>query len=291
MREGTAPASSRAPAADFGMTLSAGGGRGGGASAAAGLKWSKVQDFKTQEEALRFVMECQPIDYRPVEDGLDDKPFPRFESTRDAFEFARKMEPWPSEFVSVEPTFRRHLRIRKIEQTELRMPTSGAVSSRRMSARKSMALNRGVARGSRLVDAILTVKEVNPWLVEAAGSLFERPESLRDLHKDATLQKYFVAVAPEIEKKVLAEGFRVKRRCSIPCSATPKEARHAFQRATSGGEQQGRRPTSPRASVLAVTLPPDSGIDVVAHREGGFLIRCKELPASCFSRVRRQGGL
>merc|ERR1711933_409299 len=126
-----------------------------------------------------------------------------------------------------------------------------------------------------------STKERKPWMVEAAGSIFDRPPSLRDLKEGCA--RYFIAVAPDVEKRVLAEGFRVKRRCSIPCSATPQEALAAFSRTE---QRQGRSPNAD-AKVLAVTLPQDALTDVIRHREGGFLIRRTELSPGCFSRIKR----
>jgi len=254
--------------------------------------WSKVRDFKTMEEAMHFVMECQPIDYRPLGCYLGPEGFPKFESransplgrAQKAFQYVMNMDPLPQEFVSVEGKFRRRVRVRKLDEEELRESRSGPAAVQRK--RKTVGGLRG-ARGARLLETVLAAKELKAFVVEVAGELFDRPPSLRCLNNHAANTRFFIAVSPEIEKKVLVEGYRVKRRCSIPCSATPKEAREAFRRETS--EKQAGRPTSPRISVLAVSLPPELGIDVVAHKAGGFLIRTKELPAGCFSRLRRVG--
>merc|ERR1711972_566425 len=74
--------------------------------------WGEAQSFKTQEEALRFVMECQPFDYQPLrqEHEFEPEPFPRWESGREAFEWIMAhMSPLPSEFVSNVGDFRRRL--------------------------------------------------------------------------------------------------------------------------------------------------------------------------------------
>jgi len=43
-----------------------------------------------------------------------------------------------------------------------------------------------------------------PWLIEAAGNIFESTP-VRSL-SETTSQRLFLAVAPELEKKVLTEG-------------------------------------------------------------------------------------
>mmetsp|Transcript_12060 Transcript_12060/g.34478 ORF Transcript_12060/g.34478 Transcript_12060/m.34478 type:complete len:481 (-) Transcript_12060:426-1868(-) len=249
--------------------------------------WSKVGEFATLPEALRFVMECQPFDFRPLRCFWGEESFPAFDNTREAYQHVMQMEPVPTEFISVERDFCRRLRIRKRVDSDV---TDGKARSSlaAMRKRKSLGFSKN-AKGAKLVESVLAAAELNAWIVEAAGSLFERPQSLRHLNNHAANARFFIAVSPDIEKKILTEGFRVQRRCSIPCSATPKDAREAFRRRESGERQDGSRgrPTSPRVSVLSVAIPPELGIDVVAHKSGGFLIRATELPASCFSRLKR----
>lgn len=228
--------------------------------------WSKVQAFYTQEEATTFVMECQPIDYRPA----CSAPFPRFDNSREALEYVLSLRPLPSEFVSVEAEFFRCLRVRHADPSELndhkgrvrllQMPGSRA---RRTSAQ--------------------TQKDVKSWFVEGCGSLFKRVSPLRAIRE--VTARFYVAVAPEVEKRILLEGYKAKRRCSIPCSVTQQEALLAFSR----NEERNGRPATTRAAVLGVCLTPEMGVDVVANRNGGFLIRTQELPRSCFSRVKRHG--
>lgn len=232
-------------------------------------RWGEVQAFKTQEEALRFVIECQPIDYQPETGGWQ---LPRFDGSREAYAYVLKMRPMPSHFVSTSAEFRRRLRIRLMDPGE------------------SKANNPAKALLRRSVSSILhksratTMQDAKPWMVEASGPLFDRPATLRDLRECGT--RFFIAVAPDMEKRVLAEGFKVTKRCSVPCSATPQEALAAYSRHE---ERAGRRPSF-RASVLVVNLVPDMNIDVIGSRQGGFRLRCRELPPSCLARLKRSGG-
>mmetsp|Transcript_14897 Transcript_14897/g.44951 ORF Transcript_14897/g.44951 Transcript_14897/m.44951 type:complete len:210 (-) Transcript_14897:52-681(-) len=205
------------------------------------------------------------------------------------------MQPVPTEFVSAATDFKRRLRVRHVPVQE-RLPAQDAFpfGSRGSSRERRSLLSKRTSLSLPPDSARKSTKEPKPWLVEAAGALFDRPGSLRGLRACAPrLPRYFIAVAPDLERRVLVEGFRVRKRCSIPCSGTPKEALDAFgrQQQAEGARSEQRatgRAQGVRASVLAVNLPPE--IDVVAHREGGFLIRCKELPPSCFSRVKRMAG-
>lgn len=238
-------------------------------------KWDEVQSFFTQEEALRFVMECQPFDYRPKSDEQNEKPFPRFESRREALRYVLTMEPLPFEFVSVDREFSRVLRVRE----QARDAADTAIS--RLTKKRNSLIGRGRA-------SVVQQKpqEIKPWVVEATGSLFTRPPSLRALRAGCANRdrehRYFLAIAPEVEKIVLTEGYRVQRRCSIPCSPTPQDALIAFSR----NEVNQGRPPSIRAAVLEVIIPPKMDIDVISHKQGGFLIRARELPPSCFIRRR-----
>lgn len=321
-------------------------------------RWTEVQAFKTQEDALRFVMECQPFDYQPVrqpkgttgeeaEPEQQDDPFPRWESGREAMEWVMKhMSPWPSEFASNFGDFKRLLRIRQATAEEQRrqQERAAATSSSRSQARERIS-RRDSAASMRLRSMLPKIRaslsgipsdsapvqemkgDVKPWLVESCGTLFQRVASLRDLVHESSLAKsasggslgagtprYYIAVPPQEEKQILQEGYRVQRRTSIPCSATPKEAVAAFNRhaqkrppgagagaaapgapaavaAASPGGASSREANAPSAKVLVVTLPPELGVDVVAHRNGGFLIRCLELPPRCFKRLNKAGGV
>jgi len=230
--------------------------------------WREVQSFPTQQEALRFVVGCQPFPYQSVEaaQGIVE-PFPKFETGNDAFEYVIKMDPLPSEFVSIPSTFKRRLRIRKVEQQTIsEVPRASLRKSRTLGLKSRMAPP----------EAAPAVKQHKVrWVVESAGQLFERPPSLRGLCDIGN--RYYIAVTPEVAKRVLEEGFRVTRRGSIPCSATPQEACAAFMKTQSG-----------QPDILAVNLPPE--IDVVAHRESGFLIRAKELPKECFKLHKEKKG-
>lgn len=249
-------------------------------------QWAQVQAFRSRMEALRFILACQPFDYKPA--GQDFDNFPRFQNDRDQLTYVMEMSPAPEEFVSTEPMFKRRLRVRKTAPNEQKNDVASkmALKKHRLLVgryRDRAGYGQSTPHENQTADA-----NTKCWLVEAAGVLFEKPKSVRDLLE--VLQRYFVAVAPEVEKKVLAEGFRVKRRCSIPCSATPQEALAAFAnnekregkiKESADGKKQGTK-----AVVLAINLPPELGIDVVAHKDCGFQIRSQTLPASCFTRAK-----
>jgi len=253
--------------------------------------WVEVNAFKTLKEALGFVIECQPFDYRPA--GQLGESYPRFQNSRESLAHVLKMDPVPDEFVSIETMFRRRLRVRRAKPGETKEEIASKLAQRKHRAIIGRKQRETVTSTTGPEGQIL---EPKCWIVEAAGSLFERPPSLRALQDGL---RYYVAVSPEVEKKVLAEGFKVKRRSSIPASGTPQEALAAFARselrreeaalplrgATSGKQEKEHK--GPRATVLAVALTADMGIDVVAHRNGGFHIRSQYLPASCFARLRK----
>lgn len=44
-------------------------------------QWAQVQAFRSRMEALRFILACQPFDYKPA--GQDFDNFPRFQNDRD----------------------------------------------------------------------------------------------------------------------------------------------------------------------------------------------------------------
>lgn len=252
-----------------------------------GRTWVRVEGFTTREEAVSFVRICQPFEYRPVQGEVS------LESEDDA------ASPEPIEFLSAGGDFTRRLRIRKLDPIELRPQSCEAAAAAIAGTRwrtptpatPGSGSSGGLRRGPRHPTSALTqtpppqaAKELKPWAVEASGALFERPESLRALRtvRGPAPQRYFVAVAADVERRVLTEGFRVKRQFSIPCAATKKDAIVAWQ-----SKQRDGRAVTARPSVLTVTLPPD--IDVISNRDGAFRIKARELPAVCFSRCRRPG--
>merc|ERR1711924_565180 len=159
-------------------------------------EYNEVQAFKTQEDALRFVMECQPVDYQPIREEKEDfgavgfgavleEPFPKWETGREAFEWVvEHMKPWPTEFVSVSGEFKRRLRIREATAEEQKkqqeqdihkaVASSSLVRTERRS-RMNMARSTLLPKvRAAMASGTLTAhtKEVKPWLVEAAGKLF-----------------------------------------------------------------------------------------------------------------------
>lgn len=281
--------------------------------AALRTKWTVVQEFGTKEDALRFVLECQPFDYRPAGDAYDD--FPRFQNSKDCLAYVMALEPFPSEFQSCEPVFKRRLRLQLAKEGEQK-PDS---AQRKTKPRPRTVMGQPSSDGAR-------------WQVQAAGCLFETP-GLRMLAEKPPAQRYYIAVPPEMEKKVLAEGYQPQKRSSIPCSSSPQEALAAFMKVTKRMKeereqvdkrkkesqvlQQGEDSLDDRvwrhlewtaaselypvlsedlrgvrATVLAAVVPPELGFDIVACQSGGFIIRTKgrALPGSCFSRLKRPGG-
>lgn len=233
--------------------------------------WAEVSSFKSKEEAVGFVMECQPFSFAPVLDR-GSEPLPKFETNHEAVEYVLKMDPVPLHFVSTVNDFKRRLRIRFVEVTEEDSTRKAASSrSKRRVSAVAATMERAAAGAAQ-----------KPWLVEAAGSFFESPSSLRSVREAGT--KYFIAVAQDLVQTVQQEGYRVQNRCSIPLSASPQEALAAWTR-------YKKDPTTGRvhtkAVVLPVVIPPE--MDVVTHRNSGFLVRTKELPPSCF-RVKKAGG-
>lgn len=261
--------------------------------------WTVMQVFMTEEEALRFIIECQPIDYRPAE-RCGDEPCPSSSSSssREMFEYCKLMQPWPREFVAAEERFHRRLRIRKQDPPDEQPTISVSKNPVRLCSSVTAVRrvkNSAAKKQGGLADTVTNLVEARkfkPWIVEAGGSLFGRLESLRDLHRETLPSRYFIAIDAELEKKVLTEGYRVRRRCSIPCSASVAEARQAFTKLVAEKNQQlgplDHRPSSTRAVVLAVTLP--LGIDVIANRSGGYLLRTQEISPQCLKSIRRPGG-
>lgn len=250
----------------------------------ADLDWQAVQWFDDQYSALQFVLQCQPFDYQP--DGVD---WPEVKSREEALTVAQQLDPIPDEFVSTAVDFHRRLRIRHVPQEQPK--SKGGMKSRHRSQQ---------ARS----------RPQKPWVVEQSGDLFERfATNLRSLKEPGT--KYYIAVdGNEVFEKVLAEGFRVTKRTSIPCCSTPQDALAAMKR------HQDNVP-NPRAVVLTVIDLPlgkdGKPVNVIAKRATqwkpkkdrvnandprpmpaeqephGYLIQTNHIPANCFSK-RKIGG-
>jgi len=270
--------------------------------------WSLVHSFRSQEDALRFIFQCQAFQYRPS--GPED--FPRFQNREDAIAYVMAMDPLPEEFVCVEPLFKRRLRMR---QAAAPKETKAEIAQQRAKATERILIGHRPAEPA---------PQERPWLIEAAGNIFESTP-VRSL-SETTSQRLFLAVAPELEKKVLTEGWVPGKRSSVPCYATQKEALKAYlqvmRRNKEEREQAEKRKEQHRtqneegnniwnnsswtsahelfpvlsedkqdfkAAVLAVSVPAELGHRLVTNRDGGFLIRTdgKALPATCFSRVKR----
>mmetsp|Transcript_58335 Transcript_58335/g.164713 ORF Transcript_58335/g.164713 Transcript_58335/m.164713 type:complete len:424 (-) Transcript_58335:24-1295(-) len=260
----------------------AGDGAGSDSASAQDLKWVEVQAFKTEEEALRFVIECQPFAYQPMVPG-DSSPFPSFDTNAEAYQHALHMDPRPCEFLCTETEFRRRLRIRQEEASEQKEAAGGKMFVLGRKSRQATMVFGSKHRDHPLPDS--KPRNRRPWIVEAAGHIFQRPASLRALKEPGG--RFYIAMLQEVERRVLVEGFRVKRRTSIPCSATKEDAINAFNRTL--GETE--RLEKAKVGVLAVHITPEMGVEVVAKQEGGgFFIMARELPATCFSRLKRSGG-
>lgn len=243
------------------------------------VQWAEVKSFTTQEEALQFVVECQPFDCLPL--MPPGQTFPSYDSPEEAYQIVLNMHPRPTEFVSAVNDFKRRLRIVKVDPEQIRQNRAACTLLHK--AHSVLSKRRTLPSMSARQPEEVAATAPNPlaherWIVQAAGPLFERPPKLRDLSKEVGNAKYFVAVAPGTERSILSEGYTVMRRTSIPCAATPGDAVAAYLR---GEEREGLKE---QPVVLVVTVP--SHVDVVAHRKGGFLIKARELPPSCFSRKR-----
>lgn len=226
--------------------------------------WTEVNRFHTKEEAIGFVMECQPFSFAPVIENGDA--WPQFATSHEAFEYVLKMAPVPMNYSSTVNGFKRRLRIRLMDNEQEHETVRKQVPTH--SKRRTSALRQGTGP--------VATQPRKPWTVEATGTFFENPTTRQELvEKRASMRaegavKYFLAVAQDLVQMVLQEGYKVQSRCSIPLSASPQEALSAWK---SKGKDV-------KATVLTVTIPPE--IDVVPNRKQGFLVRVKELPPSCF---------
>lgn len=312
------------------------------------MDWQVVQWFDDQDAALQFVLQCQPFDYQPdgvdwpevmvnFEDGMfkaqqfwaGDKEKSRADaisewdshkktakagqwdtvevegkevkqkrdqvvsisvkSREEAVALAKQIDPIPHEFVSTAADFHRRLRIRHVPQEQPKQ-------------------RKGIQARLRTQQA--RTRPQKPWCVEQSGDLFERfATNLRSLKEPGS--KFYIAVdGNEVFEKVLAEGFRVTKRTSIPCCSTPQDALAAMKR-------HSDNVPNPRAVVLTVIDLPlgkdGKPVNVIARRPPqwkpkkdrasmedarptpaeqephGYLIQTNYLPANCFSK-RKIGG-
>merc|ERR1739848_187475 len=88
-------------------------------------------------------------------------------------------------------------------------------------------------------------------------------------------------MAQDVAATALQEGSKVKLRYSIPCSGSIADALDAWTK----NENRCNKKTGAKATVYQVLVPAD--VDIVTHREKGFLIRTQELPPSCFRPIKR----
>eukprot|EP00927_Polykrikos_kofoidii_P059833 TRINITY_DN54958_c0_g1_i1.p1 TRINITY_DN54958_c0_g1~~TRINITY_DN54958_c0_g1_i1.p1 ORF type:complete len:490 (+),score=105.16 TRINITY_DN54958_c0_g1_i1:177-1646(+) len=260
-------------------------------SEAKSFQWSKVESFNTQDEALRFVLKCQPFDFHPVM-PTGEEPFPRFDNSSEALAFATEMETPPSEFVRCIAESGRRLRIRFQEEPETQSAlksTFRKVNDRPPSVRPRQSVLGAVDAFFASVPPPKSLKEWRPWIVEGTGGLFQRAASLRDLKDASGFSRYYIAINQELERRVLIEGFRVKRRSSIPCSATVQGAIDAFKNKQTPTDlplvSSVLSSQEPAWSVLTVNVPPH--VEVVPNKSGGFCILAKELPPSCLKARQR----
>ena len=276
-------------------------------------KWTLVQTFTSQQEALHFILTRQAFEYRPA--GEDFGNFPRFQNRKDAMAYILSLEPVPEEFVSSEPLFKRRLRMRPVQSPK---ETKSEIAQQRAKATQRLLIGHSKDKTQQSFGE-------KPWVVEATGEIFETPP-LRNL-SDKLGQRFYLAVPPELEKKVLSEGYPPQKRSSVPCFASPAEAVSAclkwMRRKKEEREQLAKKRKERflehgdesddqlwgeweaaseiypvlsednsqdfKVTVLAVVIPPELGHDIITNKSGGFLIRTrgKALPASCFSRVKR----
>ncbi|CAK9083209.1 unnamed protein product [Durusdinium trenchii] len=270
--------------------------------------WTLVQAFNTQQDALHFILTRQASEYRPA--GEEFQNF-RFQNRKDAMAYILSLDPVPEEYVSCEPLFKRRLRLRPVASPK---ETKSEIAQQR--ARATQRILTGGAKEAP--------REEHPWVVEATGDIFETPP-LRTL-SDKLGQRFYLAVPPELEKKVLSEGYPPQKRSSVPCFASPAEAVSAYLKVMHRKKEEREQSVKKRkdrlmendddlddrdwglweaaselypvlsedkqdfkATVLAVVIPAELGHDIITNKGGGLLIRTrgKVLPASCFSRVKR----
>eukprot|EP00929_Paragymnodinium_shiwhaense_P091817 TRINITY_DN51717_c0_g1_i1.p1 TRINITY_DN51717_c0_g1~~TRINITY_DN51717_c0_g1_i1.p1 ORF type:complete len:417 (+),score=122.82 TRINITY_DN51717_c0_g1_i1:95-1345(+) len=271
------------------------------------LEWTAVDKFKTEVEAVRFIMKCQPFDFQPVHlEKVEDKwqastAFPKFENSNDALSHVINMSPIPKYFQSQAGDYQRRLRITYVSQhdnaKEERGKTSGLAGFKKLGQAARLQKANDEVQQEVQQDAAQEGaddsktkkveikkrqdKEYKPYVVQAAGDTFApcRGPGLRELRE--TPRRYFIAMDKETETKVLVEGYRVSKRTSIPCSLTPGAALQAFRRYE---EKRGDRP-SVNPCTLAVSLPPH--VDVITHKDGGFFIRATEIPPAWFKDRKR----
>eukprot|EP00435_Cladocopium_sp_Y103_P030914 s2342_g7.t1 len=142
----------------------------------------------------------------------------------DAIAYVLALDPPPEEFVCVEPLMKRRLRLRQAAPKETKAEVAqqralDGVKPPQLCAKATQRILIGHARRP-------AGEEDRPWLVEAAGDIFATPP-LRSL-SEKTAQRYYIAIPPELEKKVLTEGYHPTKRSSVPVSASPAQAVAAY---------------------------------------------------------------
>jgi len=193
---------------------------------------------------------------------------PKFENAHEAVEYVMKLNPIPMAYVSAKDNFKRRLRIRLVDTDDVDDHTKKALSSRRKT--RNSQFQKAAAEYS-------AGREQKPWMVEAAGTFFEKP-SWKNRGDE---RKFYIAMAQDVAATVLQEGYKVKLRHSIPCSGSVSEALDAWSR----NEARCNRKASAKASVYQVLIPPD--VHVVTHSQKGFLIRTQELPPTCLKPIKK----
>jgi len=241
------------------------------------IKEAKEKKNKNEEEKKEEKKELKSLRLENLS--------PEVKSREEAFTLAKQMDPIPDEFVATAADFHRRLRVRHVPQEQVK-----------------------VRKGLKIKQQART-KPQKPWCVEQSGDLFERVgENFRSLKEIGS--KFYIAVdGNEVFEKVLAEGFRVTKRTSIPCSSTPQDAMAAIKRHSDN--------VTSRVVVLTVIDLPlgqdGKPVNVIARRspqwkpkkdrtsmndarptpaeqeQYGYLIQTNYIPANCFSK-RKIGG-
>merc|ERR1719478_1471450 len=127
--------------------------------------WTVVSNFATKEDAVGFIMECQPFSFAPVQQADNPNIFPKFDTSHEALAYTLKMKPVPMVYESTVADFKRRLRIVFLE-------SDGPEEKKKM-----VSLRR---KGhSEVVAPVRSAAPLKPWVVEASGTFFESPISLR----------------------------------------------------------------------------------------------------------------
>eukprot|EP00438_Fugacium_kawagutii_P031592 Skav220178 [mRNA] locus=scaffold1271:222155:252662:+ [translate_table: standard] len=208
----------------------------------------------------------------------------------DAISYVLSLDPPPEEFVCAEPLVKRRLRVRQAAPKE----TKAEIAQQRAKATQRILIG-----GSR---PRVAEDEARPWLVEAAGEIFETPP-LRNLSEQGGNPPGEISEPPPLRNlsekggqrrpgvepsrgwrgetlgrpwgergKVLhcnpsgtrKEGYQPTKRSSVPCSGSPAEAVAAFLKVSRRSKEEREVVEKKRKENLPTSS--EDGIQVVDSR-------------------------